>query len=344
VLNLVTGSSGLLGSHLTRLLLGHGEQLRLFDLVRPNGGGEAAARMEFVHGDLRDAALVEQACHGVDTVYHLAAVQRMKPNVLELGEQEIYDTNVASTLNVLKAAHGTGVRRVVFVSSSGVYGVPQRERVDETHPIEPLGSYGHSKVRAEELCREYLDRGLEIAILRPVSLFGPGMVGVFLLLFEWVHAGQPVYLMGRGTNRVEIASAADVAEACHLAATRPEASGQAFNLGSAGVPTTRDQVQALIDHAGSRSRIVSVNASLLRTAARVLHALHLSPLVPEHFLLADRNFVLDHGRAQRVLGWKPRYTNIDMTNEAYDWYSRAWPAVRPERHPILRLVERVSRT
>jgi nucleoside-diphosphate-sugar epimerase len=343
VLNLITGSSGLLGSCLTQLLLGRGERLRLFDLVPPTDDGEAGERAEFVQGDLRNEPLIANACRGVDTVYHLAALQRMKPHVLRLSEQEIYDVNVTATANLLRAARAAGVHRVVFVSSSGVYGIPQRQPVDEHHPLRPIGSYGRSKVRAEELCGEYLDGGLDVSILRPVSLFGPGMGGVFLLLFEWVRSGRPVYIMGSGRNRVSLASAWDVAEACHLAAMRPESRGQAFNLGSAGVPTVREQVQALIDHAGSRSRIVSLNATLLRTAAKTLHRLGLSPLVPEHFLLADRDFLLDHKRAERVLGWVPRFTNTDMTAEAYNWYARCWPAARPASNPILRLVDLVSR-
>jgi hypothetical protein len=68
----------------------------------------------------------------------------------------------------------------------------------------------------------------------------------------------------------------------------------------------------------------------------------LSPLVPEHYLLADREFLLDLSRARRLLGWTPRYTNTQMTNEAYDWYVEALPASRPLGHPLLRLVERLS--
>ena len=64
--------------------------------------------------------------------------------------------------------------------------------------------------------------------------------------------------------------------------------------------------------------------------------------MPEHYLLADREFVLDLSGARRLLGWAPRYTNIQMTNEAYDWYVKAMPASRPLAHPVVRLVERLS--
>jgi nucleoside-diphosphate-sugar epimerase len=342
VLSLVTGSSGLLGSCLTSILVGRGEALRLVDLVPPHGRGELAPNVEFRQGDLRERAFTEAACEGVDVVYHLAALQRMKPHVLELLEGEIFDANVRSTANVLDAAERAGVRKVVYVSSSGVYGLPERQPIDETHPIRPIGAYGRSKVKSEELCREKLARGLDVTMLRPVSLFGPHMAGVFLMLFDWVRRGRPVYIAGKGQNRVDMASAWDVAEACQLAAVRPGSRGQAFNLGSAGVPTVHEQVEALITHAGSRSRIVPVPAGLIRNGARALHLVGLSPLVPEHYLLADREFVLDQSRAHRLLGWGPRHTNVQMTNAAYDWYVETWPAGRPFAHPMLRLVDRLS--
>jgi nucleoside-diphosphate-sugar epimerase len=334
VLTLVTGGSGLLGHCLVDRLLARGDRVRVVDLVPPREAPVGA--VEFRRGDLRDAGLVREACAGVDTAYHLAALQRMKAHELRLSERGVFEANVAATTNVLAGALANGVRKVVHVSSSGVYGVPRTIPVTEDHPQRPIGSYGRSKVRSEELCREYLARGLDVTMLRPVSLFGPWMKGIFLMLFEWVRTGRPAYILGSGRNRVELASAWDVADACILAAERPESRGEAMHIGSGGVPTVREQVEALIRHAGSRSRVVALPAGPIRAGARVLHALGVSPLVPEHYLLADCEYVLDPGRARRVLGWTPRHTNVSMMNEAYDWYVRTWPAARPEAHPVLR--------
>jgi len=334
VLTLVTGGSGLLGHCLVHRLLARGDRVRVVDLVPPREA--PAGAVEFRRGDLRDADLVRAACAGVDTIHHLAALQRMKAHELRLSERGVFDANVAATTNVLASALATGVRKVVHVSSSGVYGVPRTVPVTEDHPQRPIGSYGRSKVRSEELGREYLERGLDVTMLRPVSLFGPWMKGIFLMLFEWVRTGRAAYILGHGRNRVELASAWDVADASILASERPESRGEVMHLGSGGVPTVRAQVEALIRHAGSRSRIVALPAAPVRAGARVLHALGISPLVPEHYLLADCEYVLDSSRARRVLGWTPRHTNVSMMNEAYDWYVRTWPAARPEPHPLLR--------
>jgi nucleoside-diphosphate-sugar epimerase len=250
--------------------------------------------------------------------------------------------NLAAVRHVLDGARAAGVRKVVHVSSSGVYGVPTTVPVGEDHPQRPLGAYGESKIAAERLCADAVARGLDVTVLRPMSLFGPWMTGVFLLLFEWVRLGKNVYLLGAGRNRVQMTSAWDVADACLLAAARPESRGAVLNLGAVDVPTVRAQVEALVAHAGSRSRIVAIPAGLLRNAGRALNLVKLSPIVPEHYLLADATFVLDVSRARTVLGWEPAYSNVRMTTEAYDWYCRNVERVRAAPGPVLRLLNALS--
>jgi dTDP-glucose 4,6-dehydratase len=115
-----------------------------------------------------------------------------------------------------------------------------------------------------------------------------------------------------------------------------------LNLGAAEVPTVREQVEALVAHAGSRSRIVPIPAALLRTAGRVLNVVRLSPIVPEHYLLADTTFILDLTSAREVLGWEPLHSNVRMTIDAYDWYRANWEAYRPRPGLALRLLNALS--
>jgi nucleoside-diphosphate-sugar epimerase len=335
---LVTGSSGLLGNCLVTRLRERGEQLRLLDVEPPSDPSDGS---EFVRADMRDAAAVEAAAQAVEVIYHLAAGQRMKPQFAGLSEQEIFDMNLQGVAHVLRAAERAHVRKVVFISSSGIYGIPRTLPCGEDHPTRPLGAYGESKLQAEQLCRDALARGLDVTSFRPMSLFGPRMSGIFVLLFEWVRTGRPVYMLGSGANRVQMVSAWDLAEACVRAVETPASRGGFFNIGSApeSVPSVYEQVQALIKHAGSPSRIVHIPVRLLRNAARALNAVGLSPIVPEHYLLADSNFVLDISHARRVLGWEPRLSNVELMNDAYDWYVRHGQQFRPRPHPILRLLE-----
>jgi len=333
----VTGASGLLGACLVERLRARGTPLRRLDVVPPPEDGATAG--EFVLADLRDRRAVADACRDVEVVYHLAAAQRMKPQFAALGEDEIHAMNVAGVENVLDAALETGVQKVVHISSSGVYGVPRTVPVSEDHPQRPLGAYGRSKIAGEQACRRALDRGLNVTVFRPMSLFGPRMTGVFVLLFDWVRRGRRVYLLGAGRNRVQMASAWDVADACLLAVERPESRGAVMNLGAEEVPAVRAQIEALIAHAGSPARVVAIPAGLLRNAGRLLHVVGLSPIVPEHYLLADKTFVLDVSRARALLGWRPRETNVTMTIAAYDWYVAHGERYRPQPNPVLRLLD-----
>jgi len=331
----VTGSAGLLGRCLVERLRARGEVVCQIDVV---GGPDTLAI------DLRDGALLTDAVAGADVIYHLAAAQRMKPQFRDLAEDEIFTMNLAGVRNVLAAAERRGVRKVVWISSSGVYGIPQTVPCAEAHPTRPLGAYGRSKLAGEALCREALARGLDVTMLRPMSLFGPHMTGVFPLLFEWVRTNRPVYLLGSGRNRVQMSSAWDVADACLLAAATPRSRGAILNVGAApeNVPTVLEQVQALIAHAGSTSPVIRIPAALLRTAARALNTVGLSPIVPEHYLLADTTFILDIRAARETLGWEPKVDNVAMMNAAYDWYATAGAEYRPERRAALTLLDAIA--
>jgi len=350
----VTGSSGVLGQSLLPQLAAHGDRLHLFDMVAladdvkhelravaRDGAGIAAETL----ADMRDPAALQRAMAGSEVVYHLAAGQRMKPQFAEMSEEEIFTMNLAGVQNVLDAALATRVRKVVFISSSGVYGLPVTPLVDEdTHPKIPLGAYGRSKLEAETLCLRAVDKGLDVTMLRPMSLFGDGMTGVFVLLFDWVRRDRRVFLLGSGMNRVQMVAAADVARAAVLAASAKEAAGLIVNIGSdpARVPSVRAQVEALIRYAGSKSRVTAIPAVLLRNAARVLNVFGISPIVPEHYQLADRNFVLDITRARTRLGWEPQGDNVKITCDAYDWYRQNWQKVAPKPNPALRLLEAIT--
>lgn len=338
--SLVTGSSGLLGKCLVQRLEQRGDALQLLDLEPP----PPACAHPFHCADVSDEAVLREAARGAEVIYHLAAAQRMKPQFASWSEEEVFERNLDAVRKVLAVAAAEKVRKVVFVSSSGVYGYPERLPCREDHPTKPLGEYGRSKLLAEALCLEAMDRhGLDVTMFRPMSLFGPDMSGIFVMLFEWVRTGAPVFMLGSGRNRVQAVSAWDVADACVLAAAASRPGRPILNLGAdpEGVPTVEEMVRALIAHAGTRSPLVKIPAGLLRAGARALYAIGLSPIVPEHYILADSNFVLDISAAREDLGWEPRYGNIEMMCDAYDSYVAAGEAARATPHPLLRLLDAV---
>jgi dTDP-glucose 4,6-dehydratase len=103
----------------------------------------------------------------------------------------------------------------------------------------------------------------------------------------------------------------------------------------------REWTEQLIAHAGSGSRVVCIPAALLRNTARVLDVFGVSPIVPEHYKLADADFILDIRAAKEALGWQPRYDNAAMLAEAYDWYVGLSEQERPRQHPMVRMLNAV---
>ena len=112
----------------------------------------------------------------------------------------------------------------------------------------------------------------------------------------------------------------DVCQAMFLALENPDSRGAVMNLGSDDVPTLKEVMLALYDHAGTAPRVIHLNASVARIAVRWLSALNLSPLEPQHLEIALRDHVFDTGLAKRVLGWRPRKTDVESAIDAYQWH------------------------
>ncbi len=309
--HLVTGAAGFLGQYLVRGLRARGDRVRALDLHRPD---ETDPRVEWIVADIRDAEAVRRACAGVDVVHHLAALIPQR----RASAETMQAVNVGGTKNVLEGARAAGVRRIVFLSSVEVFGVPAVVPCPEDGPLAPLGEYGRNKIAAEALCREAVAQGLEVVILRPPTIVGPGLEEPFLVgLMAAIRDGKPVTLLGDGRNRFQFVHAEDVVSACLLTADHPAAVGETFNIGSADVPPIREMVEAVIAQVGSASRIQPIPVWLARLAVALLHPFGKAPLEPEHLAIAIADYVFDIGKARRMLGWEPRWGNVEAVLDTY---------------------------
>jgi len=310
-LHLVTGAAGFLGRYLVRGLRARGDQVRALDLHRPD---DADPEVEWVVADIRDAGAVRRACEGAEVVHHLAALipqRRADPETMQA-------VNVGGTKNVLDAARAAGVRRVVYLSSVEVLGVPAVVPCPEDGPLAPLGEYGRNKIAAEALCREAAAQGLEVVILRPPTIIGPGLEEPFLVgLMAAIRDGKPVTLLGSGRNRFQFVHARDVVAACLLAADQPAAAGETFHIGSADVPPIRAMVEEVIDRTGSAATIKTIPVGLARLAITLLRPFGKAPLEPEHVAIAVADYVFDISKARRVLGWEPQWGNVAAILDTY---------------------------
>ena len=307
---LVTGGSGYFGSTLRRHLRERGAEVRNFDLVPCDDLGPNET---YMRGDIRDPEAVRHACEGVEVVHHnVAQVPLAK-------DRHLFESvNITGTENLLAAARAAGVKKLVYTSSSAVFGVPEKNPVTEDMPPRPGEAYGRAKYEGEVRCRAWIEKGLDVSIVRPRTILGHGRLGIFQILFEWIRAGANVPVLGRGDNRYQFVHADDLACACLLAGERPGPS--IYHAGAATFGTMREALESLCRHAGTRSRVKSVPMGPAVLGMKVTSALGLSPLGAYHALMYGRAMWFDCSRAVRELGWKPRFSNDEMLADSYDWY------------------------
>ena len=302
---LVTGGAGFIGSHLVEALVAEGAEVRVLDdfssgrreNLEPLGG-----RVEVVDGDVRDLAACRAVCRGVGRVFHLAALGSVPRSLSE--PAATIAVNVGGTANVLAAAWDAGVGRVVYASSSSVYGdapgLPQREG-EEGRPLSP---YALSKVMAELLAAQFArDFALEAIGLRYFNVYGPRQdpegpyAAVVPRFLAAARAGRPLEIDGDGEQSRDFIHVADAVAATMLAALAPAgACGRAYNV------------------AGGRS--ISVN----ELAAAVLELAGGGP-PPRH--LPPRPGDVPHSRADlaaaaRELAYSPRVALADGLRRTWD--------------------------
>lgn len=308
---LVTGGSGYFGSILVDRAFARGDNVRILDLNPPDPRPDAD--VEAIVGDVRDLDVVRSASEGVDVVLHnVAQVPLAKDREL------FWSVNVVGTANVLLAARQAGVGKVVSTSSSAIFGIPDHNPVVEDTPPKPLEAYGRAKLEAEVLCREAAATGLDVSIVRPRTILGHGRLGIMAILFEFVAEGAPVFVLDGGHNRYQFVHAEDLAEACLLAGDRPGA--ETYNIGTTEFGTMRETLQALVDHAGTGSRVRSLPSAPASLGMQLVSRLGQAPFAPYHWLLYGESLWFDTTKAQAQLGWAPTHSNASMVIESYEWF------------------------
>ena len=337
---LVAGGAGFVGRNLARRLLEGGEKVRIYD-VR-TALDLSHTNLEFVHGDVADPRHLREAMRGVDAVFNLVSLLPCSR-----AGRLFWTVNVEGTRNVLEAAEAAGVQKVVHVSSSIVYGKPERTPCDESCAPRPIGDYGRSKLEAEAVCKRFMNRGLKVNIIRPRFIIGEGRLGLLTILFDWISRGKRIYIIGAGINRFQMLAYQDLIEACVLA-WRSDVAGEVFNVGANDTPLLIDLMTSLVEHAGTGSKITPIPGWLARLCLVVLDTLRLSPLGTEHYLIADKDFLLDCSKAKSLLGWEPKLGAVDAFNSTYDWFVENRDQLKSEMSAdfpsqgILRLLRLIS--
>jgi len=236
---LVTGGAGFIGSHLTERLLAGGHRVRVLDNLstgkRENLPSDSA-RLKFVRGDIRDAALVNDAVNGVDAIYHLAAVASVQASIDD--PVGTHQTNLVGTLHLLEAARRAAVGRVIYASSAAVYGDTTTLPVAEGSRLAPLSPYAADKLAGEHYLDFYARKfGLRCTAFRFFNIYGPRQdpsspySGVISIFVERARRGLPVTIFGDGHQTRDFVFVGDLAQILVDALENGAAIGQVINVG-----------------------------------------------------------------------------------------------------------------
>jgi nucleoside-diphosphate-sugar epimerase len=313
---LITGGAGFLGINLVRHLLSQGVAgITVLDIAGFDYPDVRGA-VTFIQGDIRDPEVVRRSMPGeAGIVVHTAAALPLYP------AKEILSTEVEGARILLEAAVESRADRFIHISTTAVYGIPDHHPLYESDPLHGVGPYGRAKVLAEELCRLYRDRGLCIPILRPKTFVGPERLGVFALLFDWAREGRNFPLIGRGDNRYQLLDVEDLCTAIELCMTGDRAAvNDTFNVGAKEFGTLREDFQAVLDAAGFGKRVIGLPRAPAIAALKLAEALKWSPLYRWVYETAAQDSFVSIEKAERILGFAPRYSNREALLRNFRWY------------------------
>jgi len=312
----ITGGSGFLGINIVRFLLNKGHEIVSYDLL-PFDYPEKNRIKEIV-GDIRDFELLSKSMANCDMVVHTAAALPL------YSAKDIQSTDILGTENVCRATLANNIKRLIHISSTAVYGIPDHHPLLENDKLDGVGEYGKAKIKAEEICLNYRKKGLCIPILRPKSFIGPERLGVFALFYDWASSGHGFPMIGSGNNKYQLLDVEDLCEAIYLCALLPaDKVNDVFNIGAKNFKTMKEDYQAVLDRAGFGKKIHGFPALPMILVLRALEFFHLSPLYKWVYETASKDSFVSIEKAEKILGYKPKYSNQDALVRNYEWYLHA---------------------
>ncbi|MGE8106382.1 NAD-dependent epimerase/dehydratase family protein [Allorhizobium sp. NPDC080224] len=319
--HIIFGGDGFVGRYLAPRLLADGHEVVVADIVKSDLPHYRDAR--FVPTDVTDPDSIRKlGIKADDMVYNLSAKMLSPIQVRAKRHDFFFPVNYYGTENIIKAMDAAGAKSLVHFTTDMVYGHTYTWPQTEDHPCKPLGEYGLSKLKTEELATDWRKRGMNISLFRPRLIIGPGRLGILAKLFKLIDNNLPVPMIGSGKNPYQFISVFDCASAAH-AAYKAGVPNEVYNLGSLNPPPVKKLLGDLVKHAGSKSILVPTPAWAVKRTLDFLDLLNMPLMDPEQYLIADEMCILDVSKGERELGWVPQYRDEDMLIAAYSEYRKS---------------------
>jgi UDP-glucose 4-epimerase len=322
---MVTGADGFIGSHLAERLSALGANVRAFCLYNSNGSlgwldeadPRVRASLDVRLGDIRDARFVEEACEGVDTVFHLAALIAIPYSYH--APSSFIDTNVTGTLNILEGVRRAGCRRLVHTSTSEVYGTPAVLPITEAHPLQGQSPYSASKIAADKLCEAYFRSfSVPVVTLRPFNTYGPRQStrAVLPTMLVQLMAGKTEIALGRLDPRRDLTYVSDTVEGFVKAGSAEGVDGEEIHLGTGRTV--------------SIAELFDIACAVLKRSARVVQdGARLRPGPSEVMVLLS-----DPAKARTRLDWQAVVTIEEGVAQTAQWLSNHGHRFSADRYHV----------
>lgn len=309
---IVIGSQGFVGKHLCDNLV--------LNKIPYIGVDCKSEDVDLIQKDITDfASLQDIVIDEDDIVVHLAARQYADKPPRKHRAEFFNQVNVVGLNHVLTTMLNKGCHKLIYFSSDMVYGLPQTMPIKEDHQQQPIAEYGQSKQMAEQLCERFREKGLSITLFRPRLIVGPGRLGVLDKMFRLIDKNWPIPLIGNGRNYYQMVSVFDCVSAI-LRAVRLDCPNANFNLGSEQLISIKDLLKSLIQSVGSQSKLIPINAKMVKVGFQFLEKLGIELLYLEQYSLADKFFYVDIENTKKQLNWAPQFNDHDMLCTAFQWY------------------------
>ena len=306
---LVTGAGGFIGSHLVEAFLNLSAEVRTF--VRYNSRNhwgfleelppEKKSGIKIISADLRDYHAVEKATRNVDIVFHLAALIGIPYSMVF--PNDVVETNVIGTLNILKASLENNVPKIIHTSTSEVYGTAQYSPIDESHPLNPQSPYAASKIAADKLAESFFrSYNLPVSILRPFNTFGPrqSLRAIIPTIITQLLKDNKVVVGNLKPSR-DFTFVADTVRGFLAIAKKEGVEGQTFNLGTKKDITIKKLILLISELIGVKPEIAVDDQRIRGNNSEVMR------------------LISDNSKALQILDWQPKYTLDEGLTQTIEW-------------------------
>ena len=307
---LITGGSGFFGQILAKKLLEKNFKVRILDINKPN---IVHNNLEFIECDITKIETIKKAFDDIEIVYHNAATLPIANN-----KKLFWSVNYEGTKNIVNLSIKNKVKKFIYISSSSIYANNNEKIInEETKPI-PLEDNGKSKLEGENYSISKRNEFNSLIVIRPRTIIGKGRFGLFQIIYEWIYKNYKIPVLNKGKNLFQFIYSEDLLNACLLS---EKLDGYyKFNIGSENIFSIYDIVYSLINHANSKSKIITLPKIITLFSIKIFSFLKISPVTTWHVNAIIKDQFYDISKSKRILNWYPKNNDKVTLCDSYDYY------------------------